>query len=81
MNSKQLPVDEILGILLNESDPKVAFKNITDAGNDKLPSSIWEEYRNMDLSRDIKNATEWLNRTLDDFPETKGIYLGYLKHG
>ncbi len=76
MDFKLLPIDVTMQILRTESDPKIAFKKILIQANKNLPSEIWKEYGNLSIERDIEEATNWLQKSLTEFPDSKGIYLG-----
>ena len=76
MNFELLPIDETMQILRTESDSRIAFQKIIDQANKSLPSEIWKEYEKLNIERDIEDATNWLQKSLNEFPESKGIYLG-----
>ena len=76
MNFELLPIDETMQILRTESDSKIAFHKILEEANKNLPSEIWKEYEKLNIERDIEDAVLWLKKTLTQFPDSKGIYLG-----
>lgn len=76
MDFNLLPFDKLLSELENQKDPDKAFSNIVGFGNDALPSKIWETFKDVKLEKDIQEATNWIQSTIDEFPEAKGIYLG-----
>jgi hypothetical protein len=63
-------------ILRTESESKIAFQRIIGYANKNLPSQIWKEYEELNIERDIEEATIWLQNSLTEFPDAKGIYLG-----
>ncbi|MHA4812569.1 hypothetical protein ACX0G9_31035 [Flavitalea flava] len=76
MDFELIPIKEILDEITHQRNAQEAFSNIIRAAPRKFPSKIWEEFRDMSFIDDISDATNWIQRTLDDFPNTKGIYLG-----
>lgn len=76
MDFEKLPIDETMLVLINERQPEKTFNKILDYCNERLPSMIWQEYAQMNLARDIENATNWLQTWIDTFPGATGIYLG-----
>jgi len=76
MNFELLPIDETIAVLRTEMNPVLAFRQIVNYGEQRLPSKIWDEYKNLDIERDIKLATEWMVSSISEFPNSTGIYLG-----
>lgn len=76
MDFEKLPIDQILSEIKNQPNPQVAFGNILAFAQDALPSKIWGTFSRMDLQADIAAATTWLQKTINEFPGSKGIYLG-----
>jgi len=76
MNFELLPIDETMQILRTESDSKIAFQRIIGYANKNLPSQIWKEYEKLNIERDIEEASIWLQKSIAEFPDSKGIYLG-----
>jgi hypothetical protein len=76
MDFEKLPIKETLSEIDNEPNPHKAFENILNFGRENLPSKIWDTFKNMNLDRDIDDATKWIKSTLNKYPDTKGIYFG-----
>ena len=76
MDFEKLPIDQILSEIKNQPDPQLAFGNILAFAQDALPSNIWGTFSRIDLQTDIAEATTWLQKTISQFPDSKGIYLG-----
>ncbi|BAU52301.1 hypothetical protein [Mucilaginibacter gotjawali] len=76
MDFQALPIGNILLEINNQPDPVQAFKNILNFCDIALSSKIWETFRKMDLQKDAEASTIWLQQTIDEFSNTKGIYLG-----
>jgi hypothetical protein len=76
MNFELLPIDETMQVLRTESDFEIAFKKIIGYANNNLPSEIWKQYEMLNIERDIEEAIKWLQNSLTEFPDSKGIYLG-----
>ena len=73
---REIPIDKTLQILRKEPNSQDAFRKIISLGKDTLPSSIWDEFNNMDIARDVNDAKNWLLNQLVIFPNYNGIYLG-----
>ena len=76
MNFQLLPINETIQILKTESDCEVAIEKIISCAQKALKSEIWKEYKALDIKRDIKEATTWIQDSIDKFPDSTGIYLG-----
>lgn len=76
MDFEKLPIDQLLSEIKNQPDPKQAFENILAFAQNALPSKIWGSFSKMDLQADITDTTDWLQKTINQFPGSKGIYLG-----
>lgn len=76
MNFELLPLDETMTILRKELNPQIAFKKIVDLGKEKFPSPIWNEYNEIYIDRDIKEASRWIEKSIQYHPNSKGFYFG-----
>jgi hypothetical protein len=71
-----MPINEVLSQINQEPDPNIAFQRIINIGKDKLPSSIWDTFRTMNIETDILSAKNWIQKNLKTLPGATGIYLG-----
>jgi hypothetical protein len=76
MDWEKLPVDQILLEITNQSNAVLAFENIIGFGKEAISSKIWDTFSKMDVKNDIEESTKWIKRSLNKFPDSKGIYLG-----
>lgn len=76
MDWENLPITEIMDSIKLETEPIKALNDVIKLGSEKLPSLIWAEYKNLNIKDDVTEATNWIQKSIDKFPKSKGIYLG-----
>jgi hypothetical protein len=69
-------IDDIINAIQNIPDAKAALESIIHSANKKLPSKIWANFNSLTIQTDTAGAEKWIQSNINQYPGTKGIYLG-----
>ena len=65
MNPSTFPKNEILQVLKTETYSDKAFEKILSIGRKTISTEIWNHFKGMDLNKETKAITKWIQTSID----------------